>query len=209
MIAQRFRSVAWVAGVALAATLLYIISLQVATERGRLEAVDKKIAATKRDIRQLQTELGTRGSLRQLERWNSEVLALSAPGASQFLTGEEGISEISRDNLGDASAAPPPVMAAVMVREDPAPTAPTEAASPALKLAQAAAAPVARITAPKKPALSAQDKVVQRAVAGKSSEPAAPVRVASTDKTLLDRASLGEIARAARAEVAQGGKPKP
>ena len=33
------------------------------------------------------TELGTRGRMRQLERWNSDVLALSAPGAAQYLAG--------------------------------------------------------------------------------------------------------------------------
>ena len=36
-------------------------------------------------IRSLQTELGTRGRLQQLEQWNAEVLALSAPVAGQFL----------------------------------------------------------------------------------------------------------------------------
>lgn len=89
MIAQRFRPVGWVAGIAAAACILYLISLQVATQRGRLEEIDRKIAMTKRDIRQLQTELGTRASLRQLERWNSDVLALSAPKANQYLKDEE------------------------------------------------------------------------------------------------------------------------
>ena len=85
MIAQRFRPVGWVIGIAAAACILYMISLQVATQRGRLEEIDRKIAMTKRDIRQLQTELGTRASLRQLERWNSNVLSLSAPKANQYL----------------------------------------------------------------------------------------------------------------------------
>src|SRR4028118_1065128 len=38
-----------------------------------------------RDIRVLQTEIGTRGRLAQLERWNVKVLALSAPSADPFL----------------------------------------------------------------------------------------------------------------------------
>ena len=92
MIAQRFRPVGWVAGIALAATALYLVSLQVANERGRLERIDKKIAATKREILQLQTEMGTRASLRQLERWNGEVLSLSAPQAEQYLSGEASLS---------------------------------------------------------------------------------------------------------------------
>ncbi len=144
MIAQRFRSLAWVAGVAIAATLLYIISLQVATERGRLEAIDGKIASAKRDIRQLQTEMGTRASLRQLERWNGDVLALSSPVAGQYLEGEGDISRIDRSKLGDAVAAPPPAMAAVMMPE-------AQVSAPA-----AVATPV----------LSAQDRTVQKAIAG-------------------------------------------
>ena len=68
MIAHRFRPVVWVVGCAVAATALYTVSLGVASERTRLEDLDHKIAMTHRDIRQLQTELGTRASLRQLER---------------------------------------------------------------------------------------------------------------------------------------------
>jgi hypothetical protein len=110
MIAQRFRPVVWVAGVALAATGLYLVSLQVASERGRLEAIDRKIAATKRDIRQLQTEMGTRASLRQLERWNGEVLSLSAPQAVQYLSSEAALASLNRDDIGNVPSAPPPVM---------------------------------------------------------------------------------------------------
>lgn len=85
MIAHRLRPLGWVAAVALAALAFYLVSLRVASERGALEDVDHKILLAERDIRQLQTELGTRASLRQLERWNGEVLALAAPGAAQYL----------------------------------------------------------------------------------------------------------------------------
>ena len=54
MIAQRFRPVGWVLGVAVAACILYMISLQVATQRGRLEEIDRKIA----DLSALRRELG-------------------------------------------------------------------------------------------------------------------------------------------------------
>ena len=47
----------------------------------------RKIVLAQRDIRVLQTEIGTRGRLAQLERWNVKVLALSAPSADQFLEG--------------------------------------------------------------------------------------------------------------------------
>jgi hypothetical protein len=209
MIAQKFKSVAWVAGVALAATLLYIISLQVATERGRLEAIDHKIAMTKRDIRQLQTEMGTRASLRQLERWNGDVLALSAPAASQYLNGEDDISGIDRSNMGNASAAPPPVMASVMVHEAEPVVAsvPTQAAA-SVKVAQAKPAPPV-IKAADPVRLSAQDRQVQQAFAPTRAREVKPVKVAAADRGLLGQQSLGDIAKAARAETTTGGKPKP
>jgi hypothetical protein len=110
MIAQRFRPVAWVIGCAVAATALYTVSLRVASERARLDNIDYKIASTRRDIRQLQTEMGTRASLRQLERWNGESLSLSAPHANQFLPNETQISRIDGATRPIDSFAPPPVM---------------------------------------------------------------------------------------------------
>lgn len=123
MIAHRFRAVGWVAVVASAATGLYLVSLQVAAERGKLEAVEHQIVLAQRDMRQLQTELGTRASMRQLERWNGEVLALSAPKAAQFV--QSGTQLVSL-NLDDTSPnAPPPVMQAVATPKLPQVDEPT------------------------------------------------------------------------------------
>lgn len=88
MIARGFKPVGWVAAVATAAIGCYMLSLQVAAERAELASVERKIVAVQQNIRALQTELGTRGRLSQLEHWNAEVLALSAPAASQFLDSE-------------------------------------------------------------------------------------------------------------------------
>jgi hypothetical protein len=110
MITQRFRPVAWVVGVAFAATALYTVSLRVANERAKLDDIDQQIAQTKRDIRLLQTELGTRGSLRQLERWNGEALSLVAPHASQFLNSEDGLGSIKGSELAHAQYQSAPVM---------------------------------------------------------------------------------------------------
>lgn len=88
MIARGFRSVVWVAAVGGAALGCYMLSLQVATERADLARVEARIIAAKQEIRSLQTELGTRGRLSQLEQWNSDVLALSAPASGQFLKDE-------------------------------------------------------------------------------------------------------------------------
>jgi hypothetical protein len=87
MSARSFRSVFMVASCAGAALGCYVVSLRVASERAALEAVETEIVLAQRDIRLLQTEIGTRGRLAQLERWNVKVLALSAPSADQFLDG--------------------------------------------------------------------------------------------------------------------------
>jgi hypothetical protein len=84
---RSFRSVFMVASCAGAALGCYLVSLRVASERAAVESVETKIVLTQRDIRLLQTEIGTRGRLAQLERWNVKVLALSAPTADQFLDG--------------------------------------------------------------------------------------------------------------------------
>ncbi|WP_293882827.1 hypothetical protein [Sphingomonas sp.] len=111
MIAQRFRSLGWVAGVTTAAVSLYMVSLQVAAERGKLESVERQIALAQRNMRQLQTELGTRASLRQLEKWNGDVLALSAPKAQQFLHGEAELASLGSGAIDDGTPnAPPAVM---------------------------------------------------------------------------------------------------
>jgi hypothetical protein len=200
MITQRFRPVGWVAGVAAAATMLYMISLQVASERGRLEDVDRKIAAAKRDIRQLQTELGTRASLRQLERWNGEVLSLSAPGVGQFLRGEDALATLDRGSMKAGTAAPPPVMMAVMSAEAPSAPAPTL---------------IARLTTPAAPPkpMTQADRTVQAAIAPRATARAkpqsvkAPEKVAMLDQKLLNTRTLGDIARAAESE-AKKAKPK-
>jgi len=49
-----------------------------------------------RDVRTLQTEIGTRGRLAQLERWNVRVLALSAPSAEQFVDGGFELAKLVR-----------------------------------------------------------------------------------------------------------------
>jgi hypothetical protein len=87
MSAHGFKSVFMVASVAGAALGCYLVSLNVASERAKLEMVEGRIVTTQRDIRLLQTEIGTRGRLAQLERWNANFIRLSAPNADQFLAG--------------------------------------------------------------------------------------------------------------------------
>lgn len=95
MIVQSFRSVMWVGAVAGAALSCYMVSLRVASERAALESVESRILMAKRDIRALDTELTTRGRVRQLERWNVDVLALSPPTQGQFLTGQTQLASLT------------------------------------------------------------------------------------------------------------------
>lgn len=88
MMARGFKPVGWVAGIAAAALGCYMLSLNVAAERAEVAKLEWRIIMAKRDIRSLQTELGTRGRLAQLENWNANVLALSAPTTNQFVPNE-------------------------------------------------------------------------------------------------------------------------
>ena len=96
MSGRSFRSVFMVASCAGAALGCYLVSLRVASERAAVESVESRIVLTQRDIRLLQTEIGTRGRLAQLERWNVKVLALSAPSADQFLNGSFELARLTR-----------------------------------------------------------------------------------------------------------------
>lgn len=87
MSSRSLHSVFMVASCAGAALGCYLVSLRVASERAALEQVETRIVLAQRDLRVLQTEIGTRGRLSQLERWNAGAFALSAPSADQFLKG--------------------------------------------------------------------------------------------------------------------------
>lgn len=114
-----FREVGWVAAVAGTALGCYMVSLKVASERAALEQVENRIVLAQRDIRVLQTEIGTRGRLEQLESWNVKVLALSAPQAQQFLEGEFQLATLAAPTKKVDPAAPV-VLASAPVPQRPA-----------------------------------------------------------------------------------------
>jgi hypothetical protein len=198
MIAQRMRPIGWVAGVAAAALSFYLVSLQVASERAALEGVERKIAVTQRQIRHLETEFSARASLRQLEAYNQDVLALGAPKAEQYLTGEVQLASYAPAEGGDigkpaapvalASAEPAkrPVLRPAVVtdaKSDGAPVIPAVRRPPLIQtvaMLEPVEAPTAAPPKAKPPAPKPKEKVV-----------------------LLDPASLGDIARAAAKEKAK------
>lgn len=195
MIAQRMRPIGWVAGVAGAALSFYLVSLQVASERASLEGAERRIALVQREIRHLETEYSARASLRQLESYNQEVLALAAPKAEQYLTNEVQLASYSPADGGDigkpaatvalASAEPskrPAFRQAVVTdaRSNGAPVIPAARRAPLIQT-------VAMMEPVEMPGLS---RPQPRPVAPKPKEKAG----------LLDPAALGDLARVAARE---------
>ena len=118
MSSRSFRSVFMVASCAGAALGCYLVSLRVASERAQLEDVETRIVLAQRDMRVLQTEIGTRGRLSQLERWNAGAFALSAPAAEQFLKGGFDLARLAQPEKKVDFHAP------VVLASAPAPTTP-------------------------------------------------------------------------------------
>jgi len=200
MIAARFKSVGLVAGVAIAALGCYIVSLKVASERGKLEEVERRILTARLDIRQLRTELGTRTRLTQLDRWNVDVLGLRAPGADQYVEGA-----IQLASLGDPRT-PAEIMnpAAPRGLDNPAQVIQASATVPA---ARPAAPPVTVVAAatPNPPMLPVAQSVLRQATYIKPAEDrASGVRKVA----LLDEGALSDIARAAVLEAVEVKRPR-
>jgi hypothetical protein len=211
----------WVAAVGGAALGCYMVSLQVATERAELARVESQIIAAKRDIRTLQTELGTRGRLSQLENWNADVLALSAPASAQFLKNEFNLARFEQNgpSIEQRSAE---VRLASAETQAPAPAAEAKPVAPvvrALAPAPAPAQPVLQraslttsspakapepdLKAPKPKAKAEPIRVASIAAATPAAKPdkpgAAKARPAPSRRG-LDSTLASEIGAAARAE---------
>ncbi len=124
MSSRSFRSVFMVASCAGAALSCYLVSLRVASERAALEDVETRIVLAQRDMRVLQTEIGTRGRLSQLERWNAGAFALSAPSADQFLKGSFELARFAQPEHKVDFQAP------IVLASAPAPTTKPQVGEP-------------------------------------------------------------------------------
>ena len=118
MSTRSFGSLFMVASCAGAALGCYLVSLRVASERASLEDVEAKIVSTQTDLRLLQTEIGTRGRLSQLERWNAGAFELSAPAATQFVQSSFELAKLSQEEK------PADFHAPVVLASAPAPQKP-------------------------------------------------------------------------------------
>ncbi len=173
MSVRSFRSVFMVGGVAAAALSCYLVSLRVASERAALESVETEIVLAQRDIRLLQTEIGTRGRLAQLERWNVKVLALSAPSVDQFIPDSFQLARLVTPERVPAVEAPVVYASApaaptqrTLPQTDPSPSAATLVHEASLKL------PAPRTSAPK----AAPKRAVAQPAATKPSKASKPPR---------------------------------
>lgn len=216
--AHRLRGVGWFGSCVVVVLVFYLVSLQVAAERNRLDAVNARVADAEHDIRALETEFDTRANLAQLERWNGDTLALTAPVAGQFVADETALASIDVSAAAGAATDGSPIRTAALLvpslanvslqtvvvptLPSPAPTAAIQTASvqvgaiePApLRAARVsqAAAPVRTIaTTPKAQA------AMYRAAAVANVRPQA---VAMLDRKLLSDSTLGDILSGARAE---------
>ena len=155
MIARGFRPVVWVFMIGAAVLGCYMLNLRVAAERAELAKLDRRIIATQQSIRALQTEVGTRSRIPQLEEWNNDVLALSAPVSGQYLQRDVSLARfdtrqpqlsdqaevrLASAETGDTAAATPAPQQAVAA---PAAAAPAAAARPEVRRASLLVAPTA------------------------------------------------------------------
>jgi hypothetical protein len=132
MSTRSFGSLFMVASCAGAALGCYLVSLRVASERAAVEDVENRIVLAERDVRVLQTEIGTRGRLSQLERWNAGAFEMAAPAAPQILQSSFELAKLTQPQR------PVDFQAPVVLASAPAPLA----AKP-LEAPEAAAAAVA------------------------------------------------------------------
>lgn len=191
MSTRRLKGFGWFALGALIAPPCYLVTSEVGQSRAEVEAVERAIVQTRKEIRALETEFTTRANYAQLQRWNGDVLAYAAPRAEQFLPNDLALASLGRP-AGDR--APTRYAALVIPRGTPdvtAQSAPDPA--PAAEAAATTKADTARVAR------------TASAVATRSPGEATPLTtaraVAMLDRQILSEATLGDLARGARAEA--------
>jgi hypothetical protein len=197
--------VIWVAAVGGAALGCYMVSLRVATERADLARVEGQILATRGEIRSLQTELGTRGRMTQLEDWNSNVLALSAPSSAQFVRDPVTLARLERHEPNVAEQGAEVRMASAETGAAAAPADPDVAAPAAPKPAPRVVTAVAPAAPPPAPTL-----VHQASYTSESSAKLKPAAAAPEKKPAKPRAiAAAKPVKPAPATAAKPTKPTP
>lgn len=192
---QRLKGLGWLFSCVVVVLGCYMVSLSVANERNKLARMNLKIALAERDLRALGTEFDTRANMVQLERWNGEVLSLTAPTAAQFVRDETQFASLVRT----PGAGPEVKMAALVVPAGVTPIQTANAAAVAVVAATPAPAPAVAKVAVVQEAPAPVVAVVRTAAAETKAK-----AVAMLDRKLLSDATLGDIMSGARAEAARG-----
>ncbi|KTT97495.1 hypothetical protein [Sphingomonas sanguinis] len=212
--AYRLKGIGWFGSCVAVVLGFYLVSLQVAAERKKLDDVNARIQTAERDIRALETEFDTRANLVQLEKWNGDTLALTAPIAGQFVGDEAQLASLDVTR-GPATGAVQ--TAALLVPSQPAPVVPLPDAAPTQTAAAAkpnAPAPVVRLAKVELPKPQVVKAVSERVVATRTPKPASiatvrtaaavakvrPQAVAMLDRQLLSDTTLGDILKGAKSE---------
>lgn len=204
MATGRLKGFGWILGLATVSPACYMVSSMVAAERARVDTVELAILRARHDIRVLETEFDTRANLAQLERWNGDVLALSAPKPEQYVASEASLTTL-RPGAGGmryaallVPAAPPPLATqppALIGAAAPSATA-AGVSSPAGPAAAESPAPAPRAT----PVRVEPVGRVATAANARRATAVAPAAVAMLDQKLLSDSTLGDLAAGARAE---------
>lgn len=221
--AYRMKGVGWFGGCVAVVLGFYLVSLQVAAERKKLEAVNGQIRSAQRDIRALETEFDTRGNLAQLERWNGDTLALSAPTAGQFVVSEAALAALDVNSLradGVQTAAllvPSGAGSVVSTSIVPVTAAPAVVKLAPVQMAQVSAPRAMNVAIQAASKTALKPVVIRASVTTPRSAEAALVRAAKTerlaavakvrpqavamlDRKLLSDTTLGDIMSGARSE---------
>ncbi|MBJ6120628.1 hypothetical protein [Sphingomonas mollis] len=198
--AYRLRGIGWFGGCVAIVLGFYLVSLQVAGERKKLEQVNRRITVAERDIRALETEFDTRANLAQLEKWNGDTLALSAPTAGQFVSDEAQLASLDvTAPMGGATVR----TAALVVPAGAAPAQPAAMTLVAANTPPPVAAPAVQraiATVAIAPTRSTEMSVARRAAVAAVAK-VRPEAVALLDRKLLSDTTLGDILSGARAEA--------
>jgi hypothetical protein len=191
MSARGFGSVLWAGAVAGAALGFYLVSLNVASERAELEDVETRIALAQRDIRLLQTEIGTRGRLAQLERWNVKFIRLSAPTADQFVDGGFQLASLVAPQKKPAIEAPVVLASAPVDQAIPQQGQPAGDASQAQPRSAGELMHVASYSVPQKPSAARLQPVSPPPVKPQAAkpDPAKSLATATTRATKVPAAT--------------------
>nr|WP_310523037.1 hypothetical protein [Polymorphobacter sp.] len=166
----------------------YTVNLKVSAERGAVDDLHRQIIADASDMRDLQAELRTRARLPEMQRWNDNVLMMSAPAAGQYLR--------SPVQLASFGVAPPVAAAEPALRY--AVTIPVPATAPAQVVQAAYVRPA--------PAAPEVARIIRASYPARAAAPRPAAQADAPDMATAIGTSLDAAAAAPRDLLPQGGQ---